>query len=100
MLKTSRLCLLLVLCLLPVSGFSYGPRGHALVGAIADLRLSLDKSAAAKVAKLLDGITLAQAATMPNSIKGWDECNRAGGTFTVAGGARINAELRAFVRAN
>ena len=36
---------ILTLCLLPVSGFCYGPRGHALVGAIADLRLTTNKEA-------------------------------------------------------
>ena len=92
--------LALILCLLPISGFGYGPRGHTLVGAIADVRLSADKQAAARVAKLIDGLSLAQVATMADSIKGWDNCDRAAGEFTVAGGARINAELRAFLRAN
>jgi len=95
-----KLVLALVLFLLPTSSFGYGPRGHSLVGAVADLRLSLDKTAAARVEKLIDGLTLAQASTIADSIKGWDDCNRAGGEFTVAGGPRINAELRAFVRAN
>jgi hypothetical protein len=95
-----RLILLLVVCSLPASGFGYGPRGHSIVGAVADLRLASDKQVSARVAKLLDGLSLAQIATMPDSIKGWDDCDRAAGTFTVAGGPRINAELRAFVRAN
>lgn len=98
--KIKYFALLLVVCLFPISGLGYGPRGHALVGAIADLRLSLDKQAAAKVAKLIDGLSLAQAATIADSIKGWDNCDRAGGEFTVAGGPRINTELRAFVRGN
>jgi hypothetical protein len=70
------------------------------VGAIADLRLSSDKQAAARVSKLLDGLSLAEVATMADSIKGWDDCDRAAGQYTVAGGPRINGELRAFVRAN
>jgi hypothetical protein len=90
----------LTACLLPIGGFCYGQRGHALVGAIADLRLTTNKQAAAKVSKLLDGLSLAEAANLADAIKGWDDCRGAGGQFTVVGGSRINAELRAFVQAN
>ncbi|HTH50733.1 MAG TPA: hypothetical protein VL501_02295, partial [Pyrinomonadaceae bacterium] len=91
----------LLLLLLPIGAFGYGARGHAMVGAIADLRLSIDKPIQAKVSKLLNGLYLAQVATMADSIKGWDICvNRGSGDVAVAGGARINAELRAFVNAN
>jgi len=92
---------LLVLSMMPVSSFGYGARGHAMVGAIADLRLSIDKPAQARVAKLLDGISLAQAATIADSIKSWDICvEHTTMDVAVTGGARVNAELRAFVRAN
>lgn len=91
---------LFALCLLPIGAFGYGPRGHALVGAIADIRLKNTKTSAAKVSNLLDGMTLEVAATIPDSIKGWDDCKREGGQYTVTPSLRINAELRAFVKAN
>ena len=95
-----RLLIVLLLMCIPVGAFGYGPRGHALVGAIADLRLATDKRASAKLQTLLDGLSLAEVATMADSIKGWDDCDRAGGSYSLAGGPRINAELRAFVKAN
>ena len=91
---------ILTLCMLPISGLCYGQRGHELVGAIADLRLTANKKAAAKVSKLLDGLTLADAANLADSIKGWDECKGSSSQYTVVGGPRINAELHAFVQAN
>ncbi len=87
-------------CVLPLGVLGYGPRGHALVGAIADIRLKSSKVSAAKVAGLLDGMTLEQAATIPDAIKGWDDCRREAGQYTVTPSLRINAELHAFVNAN
>jgi hypothetical protein len=96
-----KIAVLFVLWMLPASSFGYGYRGHAMVGAIADLRLSIDKPTQGKVAKLLDGLSLAQVATIADSIKSWDVCvQHTSMDVAVAGGARINAELRAFVRAN
>src|SRR4051794_1282971 len=91
---------LLILSVLPISGFSYGQRGHMLVGAVADLRLTTNKQAAAKVAELLAGLSLAEAANLADSIKGWDDCRGTAGTFTVAGGPRIDKELHDLIRAN
>jgi hypothetical protein len=85
---------LLIVCLLSVNGYAYGPRGHHLVGAIADKRLAKNPAAAKKVRKLLDGMTLERAATLPDEIKSW-ECGRA-----PSGANRINRELQAFVNAN
>ena len=65
---------LFILVALPASSLGYGSRGHALVGAIADLRLSIDRPTRDKVAKLLDGISLAQAATIADSIRSWNVC--------------------------
>ncbi|MBV9243059.1 MAG: S1/P1 nuclease [Acidobacteria bacterium] len=96
-----RCTILLILWLVPVTTFGYGYRGHAMVGAIADLRLSIDKPTQDKVYKLLDGITLAQAATIADSIKSWDICvEHTTMDVAVAGGARVNRELRAFVNTN
>lgn len=88
------------LCLLPLGAFGYGPRGHALVGAVADIRLKSSRASAAKVSNLLDGMTLELAATIPDAIKGWDDCKREGGQYTVTPSLRINAEMRDFVNAN
>jgi hypothetical protein len=91
---------LLMAGLLAGNVYSYGPRGHALVGAIADQRLK-GKPVATKISQLLDGLTLAQAATLPDSIKSWDPCGKKkAGTSPVTSKKRINAELHAFVNAN
>jgi hypothetical protein len=82
--------------------FSYGPRGHELVGAIADRRLA-QTQAATEVDELLDGLTLAQVATIPDEIKSWDRCGQNGNTVSgkiARASKRINNELRAFVKAN
>ena len=96
---------LLTICLFSVSGYSYGPRGHHLVGAIADRRLAKNDTLATKVSDLLDGLTLERAATLPDEIKGWADCgdnkNKVGTGDSIAGASkRINADLRAFVKAN
>ncbi len=85
---------LLIVCLVSVNGYAYGPRGHQLVGAIADKRLAKNQAAAKKVRKLLDGMTLERAATLPDEIKSW-QCGR-----EPFGQNRINRELQAFVNAN
>jgi len=83
------------------SVYCYGPRGHRLVGAIADKRLATQNTAVKnKVRDLLDGLTLQQAATLPDSIKGWDNCHGTPSSAPVTSKPRINAELRAFVQAN
>lgn len=71
-----------------------------MVGAIADLRLQQNKKVAARVSALLDGLSLEKAAPIPDSIKGWDDCGGDPGQYSVSGSARVNAELRAFVKAN
>jgi hypothetical protein len=49
---------LAILCLLPAPrAQAYGPKGHAMVGAIADQRLG-GKPIATKLSNLLDGLTL------------------------------------------
>jgi len=94
--------LLLTACLFSANALAYGPRGHHLVGAIADKRLAKNKAVAAKVKKLLDGITLAEAATLPDEIKSWDGCNpkKKPSKKAVTNKTRINKELRAFWKAN
>ena len=92
--------LLLSISLFSVNSLAYGPRGHRLVGSIADQRLARNRPVARKVRQLLDGLTLQQAATLPDEIKSWDGCHGTAGTNPVTSKQRINAELRAFFEAN
>lgn len=89
--------LLLAVWLFAGNAYAYGPRGHQLVGAIADRRLAKNKPVANKVKQLLDGLTLQQAATLPDSIKTWDSKPQG---FHVTGHPQIEKELRDFVKAN
>ncbi len=80
------------------SAYGYGPRGHGLVGAIADKRLAKSpKSVKDTLKVLLDGLTLQRAAKLPDDIKTWDTSSNG---FTLTGHPKIEAELRAFVVAN
>ena len=92
--------LLLTISLFSATTLAYGPRGHKLVGSIADKRLARNRAVAREVRKLLDGLTLEQVATLPDNIKSWDDCRGAGGTDPVTSRPRINDELRAFWQAN
>jgi len=58
--------------LLVQPAWSFGTKGHHLVGKIAD-RLLAGKPVSAKIALLLDGISLEQAAVIPDQIKSWDQ---------------------------
>lgn len=92
---------LMLVTLFAANVYSYGPRGHGLVGAIADKRLTKEnQTVKKKVRELLDGLTLQQAATLPDSIKGWDDCRGTPSSAPVTSKTRINDELRAFVQAN
>lgn len=92
--------LTLTLSLFSINALAYGPRGHQLVGAIADKRLAKNQAVAKKVKQLLDGLTLEQVATFPDEIKSWDDCSRPASDRPVTSKTRINDELRAFVNAN
>jgi hypothetical protein len=92
--------LLLTISLFSINSLAYGPRGHQLVGAIADKRLAKNKPVAKKVKDLLDGLTLERVATFPDEIKSWDDCGRPASTRAVTTKTRINDELRAFLEAN
>jgi hypothetical protein len=82
------------------SSQAYGPRGHHLVGAIADKRLAANPPVAGKVKGLLDGLTLEAAATLPDELKSFDDCNRPPSTRPLHASKRINDELQAFRKAN
>lgn len=85
--------LVLTVCLLSVNGYAYGPRGHQLVGAVADRRLASNEAVANKIDDLLDGLTLERVSTMPDEIKS----RKCGDEPT---GSRVERELQAFVNAN
>jgi hypothetical protein len=83
------------------SALGYGPRGHSMVGAIADRRLAkTNKPVANKVKQLLDGMTLERAATLPDEIKSLDDCHGRPSTRQIAPSKNIDDQLRAFVAAN
>ena len=93
--------LLLTISLFSATTLAYGPRGHKLVGSIADKRLAAkNRAVARKVHALLDGLTLEQVATLPDNIKSWDDCRGNGNDNPVTSKHRINDELRAFWEAN
>ena len=93
--------LLLTISFFSVNASAYGPRGHQLVGAIADKRLARNRAVARKVRRLLDGLTLERVATLPDEIKSWNDCgSRPPSPDPVIDRVRINNELRAFLQAN
>jgi hypothetical protein len=80
---------------------AYGPDGHHIVGAIADERLA-NTPAGKKVAQLIDGMTLREAAQVPDTIKGWDK-KGAGDPQNAkyfSSRPRIAAQLREFWKTN
>ena len=89
--------IVMALTLFAASVLSYGPRGHGLVGAIADRRVAKNTSVKAKVNQLLDGLTLQRVATLPDEIKTWD---RNPNGFHLTGHQGLEDQLRAFVAAN
>jgi hypothetical protein len=96
MLRSSVVGIALVICLsVPARGF--GPPGHRLVGAIADGVLA-SKPAAAKLASLLDGLTLTEAAVIADDIKDWDGHPSPNLPWTQK--PRILAEMSAYLKAN
>lgn len=103
------IAVLLIVGVLAGSGYAYGGRGHRLVGAIADKRLAnaTNEEVKKKLKKLLDGMTLEEVATLPDSIKDWDPKKPDPNNplpprepFHVKGHPKIEEELRAFVNAN
>ena len=102
--KTRLTAVLLTLLLSASAAHAYGWRGHKMVGAVADARLAKKSPAtAAQVSQLLDGMTLMEAATLPDDIKSWDACNKnrkPSNNGPVKGSKRVNKELRAFLAAN
>jgi len=79
---------------------AYGPLGHEIVGAIADERQA-GTPTAAKIALLLDGISLEKASLMADEIKGWDQNGVDDPrSFHYSARRNIDKQLRDFWRAN
>jgi hypothetical protein len=90
----------IILCLLNSQASAYGHRGHTLVGAIADQLLARE-SVETKISSLLDGVTLAEAAVLPDEIKAWDKKPPTEpGAWHLAGHPAIETQLIAFWKAN
>jgi hypothetical protein len=100
MIRRTVVSLVFVAGLLVPQAQAYGPKGHAMVGAIADQRLA-GKPVASKLADLLDGLTLAEAALLPDSIKDWDQHPPSDpDTFHLPAHPVIEQDLVAFWKAN
>lgn len=98
--KTRILCGCILGGLLAMNASAYGPDGHKLVGNIADKLLD-GKPAAAKIDTLLDGMTLGEAALLPDEIKGWDKINpEEPDAFHLDKHPEIEAQLIAYWEAN
>lgn len=69
--KIKLLSIIAVFSLFAGRAYSYGPPGHEMVGAIADVRLA-GTPTALKISKMLGGVSLQQAAILPDKIKDWD----------------------------
>src|SRR3954452_20524964 len=80
--------------------FGYGPVGHQIIGEIADQKLS-GTPIAARIATLLDGLTLEGVATYPDEIRGWDKNGPDDpNTFHFSRHPKIDAQLRDYWHAN
>jgi hypothetical protein len=79
------------------AAYSFGTAGHELVGAVADQRIK-GSPTAQKVHDLLDGLSLEDAATLPDRIKDWDH----NGVSDLFHGqhAALQADLAAFWEQN
>jgi hypothetical protein len=99
--KKKIISVIVMVGLLTTNSFSYGPQGHSMVGAIADRRLAnANASVSVKVRQILDGLSLADAALLPDEIKGWDKAGRATQIPRLRSHPKIQRQLAAYWRAN
>ena len=98
--KTKSVLLFTCALVFAAKAFAFGPDGHEIVGGIADKRLA-NTPTAAKIATLLDGMSLAFASNVPDQIKSWDR-NGAGDleAYPHYREKRIEEQLRIFWTAN
>jgi hypothetical protein len=78
------------------NSLAYGPKGHGIVGAIADQRLA-GTPAGAKISALLHGMSLERAALLPDQIKAVDAHPD---SYHLPGYPEIETQLVAFLKAN
>src|SRR5882762_3910363 len=98
--KRRRILIAFAIVAFRASVFAYGPLGHEIVGAIADERLG-GTPTAAKIAVLLDGLSLEKASVIADQIKGWDRNDVDDSrSFHYLARRNIDAQLRAFWQAN
>lgn len=98
--RTVLLAAALVFCV-PGQAPAFGNKGHRSVGGIADQRLA-GKPVAEKLDRLLDGLSLADVATLTDAIKPWDKHDPDTDldTFHLPLHPVIEQDLRAFHKAN
>src|SRR4051794_37717751 len=96
MVRKSFSALACVLSLAAGQSFAFGPKGHAMIGAIADKKLEGTKTAA-QLAKLLNGMPLAKAALIADDIK---DFNATPDALMIAGQPELTKHFIAFLKAN
>jgi S1/P1 Nuclease. len=80
--------------------FAFGFEGHALVGAIAEARLT-GTPTAARVSELLGGMSLSRAATLPDELKSLDKHGtKVPGIFVLPENPALERQLKEFWEAN
>jgi hypothetical protein len=96
------LAILLAIILVSTTSFAYGPRGHGIVGAIADRRLANQPVISNRIKQILHDTTLEEAAQLPDRIKDWDKCKESEHPqiASVTSSKPINKELFDFHEAN
>ena len=77
---------------------AYGPEGHKLVGAIADK--CVKQSTTDSIQKMLEGLSLQQAATIPDQIKEWDQDPPEAGKTFLRHQPKLEKQMIAFHKAN
>jgi S1/P1 Nuclease len=78
---------------------AYAPLGHEIVGAIADERLA-NTSTAPKIRALIGNLSLEKAASLADTIKGWDKKGADNPKSFRVASSKIDRQLRDFWRAN
>jgi hypothetical protein len=81
-----------------IEAFAYSKEGHELIGSVADERLS--QKAKTYVNRTLEGLTLSEAARIPDEMKSWDETETQKNKWFHLKQKNIERQLHEFVAAN
>lgn len=92
-------CVFLIFLLVTATAYPYGPRGHRMVGAIAD-QLLAGKPVAARIHAMLEGLNLSEASTLADEIKEWDGEPENKQRVILKHWPKLEAQLKAFWKAN